>query len=208
MDFLIGKLLIIPGILVGFAFHEFAHAKTADLLGDNTPRRQGRVTIDPAAHVDILGFLMLLIAGFGWGKPVPINENNFKKPVRDGMLVAAAGPLTNLLLAILFILLIKLIISFQLSIFLSGIGNIIFEIIQYAVWINIVLMIFNLLPIPPLDGYHIFSGIFDFRGKGIHYQIYEKGPIILLILIVTRATRYIVLPPIEFVYNGLIRLFF
>lgn len=208
MDFLINKLLIIPGILIGFALHEFAHAKVADILGDDTPRRYGRVTIDPAAHIDILGFLMLLVAGFGWGKPVPVNENNFKKPVRDGMLVSAAGPITNLFVAAAFLLVIKIIIQFQFSFIYTEIGGIIFNILDYAVWMNIVLLVFNLLPIPPLDGYHILSGIFDFRGKGFHYQLYEKGQIILLILIVTRATRYIVLPPIEFIYNGLMNLFF
>ncbi len=206
MEYFIGKLLIIPGILVGFALHEFAHAKVADMLGDNTPRLQGRVTIDPAAHIDVLGFLMLLIAGFGWGKPVPINENNFKKPVKGSMLVSVAGPVTNFFVAIVFILIIKLMIMVNIGFLYSDIGNIVYQIMDYAVWINIVLMIFNLLPIPPLDGYHILSGLFDFRGKGIHYQIYEKGPIILLVLIITRATRYIMLPPIMFIYNGLTNL--
>ncbi len=206
MEFLIGKLLIIPGILLGFALHEFAHAKVADMLGDDTPRRQGRVTIDPAAHIDVLGFLMLLVAGFGWGKPVPINEDNFKKPVKGSMLVSVAGPATNLLVAIILILIIKVIVMLNIGFLFSDIGNILYQIIDSAVWINIVLMVFNLLPIPPLDGFHILSGLFDFRGKGIHYQIYEKGPIILLILIITRATRYIVVPPILFIYNLLISL--
>ena len=208
MDFFIERLLIIPGILVGFAFHEFAHAKVADMLGDDTPRRLRRVTLDPAAHIDILGFIMLIIAGFGWGKPVPINENNFKKPVRDSMLVSAAGPLTNLVVAALFLLIIKVLGYSQWVFLYSRIGGIVVDILYYAVWINIVLMVFNLLPIPPLDGYHILSGIFDFRGKGIHYRIYEKGPIILLLLIVTRATSYIMLPPIRFIYNGLMNIFF
>ena len=208
MEYFIGKLLIIPGILVGFALHEFAHAKVADMLGDDTPRRSGRVTVDPAAHIDVLGFLMLLIAGFGWGKPVPINENNFKKPVKGSMLVSVAGPLTNLVVAFILVLIIKIIVMVNIQFLYSDIGSIIYQILDYAVWINIVLMIFNLLPIPPLDGFHIASGLFDFRGKGIHYQIYEKGPIILLILIVTRATRFIDIPPISFIYNGLMNLFF
>lgn len=208
MDYFIDKLLIIPGILVGFAFHEFAHAKTADLLGDDTAKRMGRVTIDPAAHIDVLGFLMLLVAGFGWGKPVPVNENNFKKPGRDNMLVSFAGPFMNLIVAIVFLLILKVMLTFQFAFLFTEVGGIIIDILYYAVWINIVLMIFNLIPIPPLDGYHILSGLLDFRGKGFHYQFYEKGRIILLILIITRATRYILLPPVNFIYDGLFRLIF
>ena len=129
MDFFIERLLIIPGILVGFAFHEFAHAKVADMLGDDTPRRLRRVTLDPAAHIDILGFIMLIIAGFGWGKPVPINENNFKKPVRDSMLVSAAGPLTNLVVAALFLLIIKVLGYSQWVFLYSRIGGIVIDIL-------------------------------------------------------------------------------
>ncbi|MCG8484802.1 MAG: site-2 protease family protein [Clostridia bacterium] len=208
MDFLINKLLIIPGILVGFAFHEFAHAKTAELLGDDTARRLGRVTVDPAAHIDVLGFLMLLVAGFGWGKPVPVNENNFKKPGRDNMLVSFAGPFMNLIVAAVFLLVIKIMLIFQFGFLYTQVGQIILDILDYAVWINLVLMVFNLIPVPPLDGYHILSGLLDFRGKGFHYQLYDKGRIILLILIVTRATRYILLPPVNFIYNGLVQIFF
>lgn len=208
MDYFIDKLLIIPGILVGFAFHEFAHAKVADMLGDDTARRQGRVTIDPAAHIDVLGFIMLLIAGFGWGKPVPVNEDNFKNPRRDNMLVSFAGPFTNLIVAVAFVGIIKLIVVFNITFFGTEIGKIIMTTFHYAVFINIVLMVFNLIPVPPLDGYHILSGLIDLRGKGLHYQLYDKGPIILLILIITRATSYILLPPVEFIRNGLYQIFF
>lgn len=208
MDYFIDKLFIIPGILVGFAFHEFAHAKTAELLGDDTAKRLGRVTLDPAAHIDVLGFLMILIAGFGWGKPVPVNENNFKKPGRDNMLVSFAGPFMNLIVAIVFLLIYKAMLILQFDFLSTYLGSIILRIIDVGVLMNLVLMVFNLIPVPPLDGFHILSGLFDFRGKGIHYKWYEKGRIILLILILTRATRYILLPPVYFLYDGLRQIFF
>ena len=109
MDWVMQKVYILPGILVGLSFHEFAHAWVAKKLGDDTAERQGRVTINPAAHLDIVGFVSLLILGFGWGIPVPVDERNFKHPRRDNILVSLAGVTMNLLIAVIFTVILKII---------------------------------------------------------------------------------------------------
>lgn len=106
---IIYKIMMIPGILLGFVFHEYAHAIMADRLGDPTPRQQGRITLDPRAHIDWIGFFMIILVGFGWAKPVMTNTRYYKKPRRDDILVSIAGPFMNLIIAIVFLLLIKLI---------------------------------------------------------------------------------------------------
>lgn len=205
---IMNTLMVIPGIIIGLSFHEFGHAKTADMLGDPTPRSMGRVTLDPVAHLDILGFIMLLIAGFGWGKPVVVNPNNYNHPRRDEFLVSLAGPVMNLLVAIMFLVILKVIDVFQIPFFNTQIGLIITKIIDSGVWINVVLMVFNLIPVPPLDGFNIFTEIFNLRGKGIYYQLYDKGQFILLILIITNLSSKILGPPVFFIYTQLLGLFF
>ncbi|HUZ17617.1 MAG TPA: site-2 protease family protein, partial [Spirochaetia bacterium] len=152
-------VLLIPAVLVGFTFHEFAHAFTAVKLGDRTPIEQGRYTLNPIAHISIFGFLLILLVGFGWAKPVQFNRSNFKHPRRDEVLVALAGPLTNLLLAIFFVLVLKLAVTLFPSITTDAAnGYLIERFLVSFVWINLVLFIFNLLPVPPLDGSHLVLG--------------------------------------------------
>jgi len=146
-------------LLVAFTFHELAHAVTADRLGDPTPRRQGRITLNPIAHLDPFGTIMLLISGFGWAKPVQVNPGNLKGDPRTSMaIVAAAGPLSNIVMAIIFALPIRLgLVGFQFgaSGLLPSLEALFFE----FVWINLILAFFNIIPIPPLDGYRILTGI-------------------------------------------------
>ncbi len=152
MNYLLTKLLILPGILLGISIHEFSHGYAAVLMGDDTPIKQGRMTLNPIKHIDPLGFLCLLLFGFGWAKPVMINRRNFKDPRRDDALVALAGPAANLLVAFLFVGLMKLtdmFVPYTLT------TQILWEILRSTVSINLVLMAFNLIPIPPLDGHHI-----------------------------------------------------
>ena len=131
---LLTLLLSIPGILIAITFHEFAHAFVADKLGDDTPRRQGRLSLNPLAHLDIYGTFLMIVAGFGWGKPVQINPNNFRRTItikKGEALVSIAGPAMNLILAIVFSIIYGLIIKFGgLTFILSSTGSIISEIIQ------------------------------------------------------------------------------
>lgn len=204
---LVKTLYILPGVLLGFSLHEFAHAQTAVWLGDDTPKLQGRLSISPLVHIDIIGFLMIILAGFGWAKPVEINPYNFKKPKRDDILVSIAGPLANLFIAIFFLLLMK--ILYHAPNFLPySLYETIMNIFDYTVWINIVLFVFNLIPIPPLDGSHILFDILDLKDKPFYYEFYDKGRILLFILIITDLIDKIIGPPIHMIYLALENLFF
>lgn len=207
MDFL-KTLYILPGILLGFSLHEFAHAQTAVWLGDDTPKYQGRLSVSPLVHIDIIGFLMIIFAGFGWAKPVEINPDNFKNKKRDGILVSLAGPLMNLIIALFFLVLMKILYYIPESILNNYLYEIIINIFNYTVWINVVLFVFNLLPIPPLDGSHIFFGLFELKEKGFYHGFYEKGRFLLPLLIITDLIDKIISPPIIMIYNSLVGFFF
>ncbi|ADY57188.1 peptidase M50 [Syntrophobotulus glycolicus DSM 8271] len=201
-------IYLLPGILIGFSLHEFAHAQTAIWLGDDTPRAQGRNTVNPLAHIDLIGFIMILLAGFGWARPVQINPNRFRNKVRDDMIVSLAGPLMNILVAVLFLILMKA-STFMPSGFLAqDTYDIVINIFQYAVKINIVLCVFNLLPVPPLDGSHVLFGLLGLSGSALYHQISRIGTYILLLLILTGILNQIIGPPITFLYHFLTGIFF
>ena len=162
-------IVIIPALLVAITIHEFAHAAMADRLGDPTPRLMGRLTLNPLAHLDPIGTLMLLIFHFGWGKPVPIDPFNLRNPRRDLALISLAGPASNLILAVLLSILIRLI---------GPIG-----LIRPIISLNIILAIFNLLPIYPLDGFKIISGILPPEQACQWEELQSFGPLILFLLI-------------------------
>jgi len=143
-------LFVITALVICISLHEFAHAYIADKLGDNTPRLLGRVTLNPLAHLDPLGTLLLIVAGFGWGKPVPFNPINLKHPKRDSALIAFAGPLINLILWISA--------HYVLKYKNLGRKQAIFFLLTKEV--NKWLFIFNMLPIPPLDGSKVWFGLF------------------------------------------------
>lgn len=153
--FLYTMLLALPGIIIGLSLHEFAHAYVSYKLGDPTPMVQGRVTISPFAHIDPIGFLLLMLFGFGYGKPVEINPNNYKNPRRDEIFVALAGVITNFFVAVLFAFVYFLLARFNVISLYSTISTILINII----FINVHLMVFNLLPIPPLDGYKVVRNL-------------------------------------------------
>jgi len=208
MDWFMDKLFLLPAILIGLSFHEFAHAFAADRLGDKTPRLQGRVTINPIAHVDPFGILALFFIGFGWGKPVMVDQRNFKHTRRDGLIVDLAGVAMNLVLAIAFAGVLKLLDTFQFDWLSTYMGTVVIEIIYQIIWINVVLMIFNLLPIPPLDGFGIVTEVFNLREKEWYYQIYDKGFMILLLLIVFNVTDKVLVPAVNFVFGTVMNIFF
>ncbi|HWQ79948.1 MAG TPA: site-2 protease family protein [Anaerovoracaceae bacterium] len=208
MDWLMDKLIILPAILIGLAFHEFAHAFAADRLGDRTPRMQGRVTLNPAAHIDPFGLLALFFIGFGWGKPVMVDERNFKHSRRDGLIVDLAGVTMNLFLAIAFTGILRLLAAYQYDFLNTSLGSILIEMLFAVISINIVLMIFNLLPVPPLDGFGIVTEIFNLREKEWYYQVYNNGFMILLLLIVFNVTGKVLGPAVDFVFDAVMGIFF
>ena len=190
---IITKLLMLPGIILGLSLHEFAHAWMSDRLGDPTPRRQGRLTINPIAHIDPLGFVALLLVGFGWGKPVMIDPSYYKNRRRDEFLVAIASVTMNLILAVILSFPAKALMNMYYSSGSALIENI-FYIVYYAVSINVCLMVFNLIPCPPLDGWNIVTQIFRLDRYRWWYKVYQYGQWILLILIFANVTDIILMP--------------
>ncbi|MFA4885404.1 MAG: site-2 protease family protein [Desulfotomaculaceae bacterium] len=175
--------LMLPAIVLGLTFHEYAHGLVAYRLGDNTARDYGRLTLNPVAHVDPVGLILLFLAGFGWAKPVPVNPYNLKGDVKRGMLlVSLAGPAMNLLLAIAAAVIWGALAGLKLPYF-----N---DIMRYIIQINVVLAIFNLIPVPPLDGSKILAGILPGQQKWL-YQLETYGVIILILLVFTGAIGFI-----------------
>ena len=175
-------------LLIAAPFHEFAHGYAADRLGDPTPRRAGRLTLNPLAHLDPLGTILLVLTGFGWAKPVPIDPGNFPDWRRGLITVAAAGPIANVVLAILFGL------PFKLG--LVAVGSPLARPLFVIVFINAVLAVFNLIPVPPLDGSKIMIGLLPGQ-LGIAYaRLQAYGVLILIGLISFRITDLLVLPPL------------
>ena len=164
-------------LIFSLCFHEFSHAICAYFLGDDTAYKQNRVNINPLYHLDPLGTIMILFVGFGWAKPVPVNPYNLKNHQSDMMKIAFAGPAANLLVAFLTLLFI------QLFPFASIYKNIVIPLYQ----INILLAVFNLLPITPLDGSQIFNPIIMKYNKSLAYQLIKNGPMILFGIIIFNA---------------------
>jgi Zn-dependent protease len=177
-------IALIPAMLIGLAFHEFAHAWVADYLGDPTPRSQGRLTINPLAHLDIFGTLMILLYRFGWAKPVLINPNNFRgNPLRARMFVSLAGPVMNLIIAFLGMLIWGISENFlQNSLWWPHL----YLVLRSIVSLNIGLGIFNLIPIPPLDGFAILGGILP---RNLAEKLWALEPYGILILMVFLFTN-------------------
>lgn len=191
-------LFIAVALVICISIHEFAHAYVADKLGDSTPRMLGRVTLNPKAHLDPIGTLLLIVAGFGWGKPVPFNPYNLKHPKRDSALIALAGPASNFLLAIMLSLMLRgLEFYAPAQLFMSLVQPFLFLTILY----NLVLGIFNLIPIHPLDGFRIVNGLLP---DDLSYQWLQMAPYgiyILLLLIITNTTDKLINPVIGFAAN-------
>lgn len=185
---LIQMLYMLIPIILALSVHEFAHAFIADKMGDPTARISGRMTMDPTRHLDPLGFIALLFFGFGWAKPVPINTANFSSRKKGTILVSLAGPLSNLILAAVFSLLYK---------FVAPIINneVLYYILQYGVVINISLMVFNLIPIPPLDGSKILASLLPYEYEEKFYR-YEHYLYLLLILLLVTGMIGIILSPL------------
>lgn len=190
------KILTLPGIILGLSLHEFAHAWMSNKLGDPTPKRQGRLTINPMAHVDVVGFVALLLVGFGWGRPVQIDPGYYKNRRRDEFLVAIAGVVMNLIIAFVLSFPAKALMNMYYSTGSSLVENS-FYIVYYAISINLCLMVFNLIPCPPLDGWNIVTQLFKLDRYSWWYRVYQYGQWILLILIFANITDLILMPGVS-----------
>jgi len=193
-DWMYNKAVILPAIIIGLTFHEAAHGYASHFLGDPTPKYQGRLTLNPLRHMDPVGFICLMFAGFGWGVPVQIDPRYYKHRRRDELIVGLAGVTTNFVIAFAFSFLAKYMADNMTWEFYEGIGGILFDIVIYMVGINIVLMIFNLLPVPPLDGFGVLTQIFKLDRYDWYWPLYSKGSFILMIMIIFDITDLIIDP--------------
>ena len=202
---LLNMILSIPAILVAFTVHEYAHAKVADMLGDKTPRFQGRLTLNPIAHIDPIGFIFLLIAHFGWAKPVQTNPSAFKNYYKDDLKVSIAGPLANLFTAFIFAFVyyfvVVLLINFGVN---DNLINVINGILGSVVAINAMLFILNLLPIPGFDGFHVLRDLFPKKFYAISDAMYRYQMIIFAVLVFTGILGFIVQRPAGIITNSFI----
>lgn len=201
----INKLLFLPGIIIGITFHEAAHGYVSHWLGDPTPKNQGRLSLNPLAHIDPMGFIALLLVGFGWGKPVMIDPRYYKNPKRDELLVSLAGVTTNLIIAIIFAVIQILLIEAGIAYSLGSTWNMLNLMIQYVVFVNLVLMCFNLLPIPPLDGFSVITQLFDLRRYDWYYKLYSNGFFILMALVFIGALDGFLDKSVSFFYCNIMR---
>ncbi|WAG60312.1 site-2 protease family protein [Clostridium estertheticum] len=199
------KILMIPAILIAFTFHEYAHAIVADRLGDKTPRFQGRLTLNPIAHIDPIGFILIILTGFGWAKPVETNPSSYKNYYRDDLKISFAGPFANLIIGFIFAILTVLFWKF--SPVQGTVFTIIIEILKITVSINCMLFFLNLVPVPGFDGYHIIRDLFPkfFYNMSDTFTRYQFLIFMVLILPILPGSQsvftYIVQVPANWVYN-------
>lgn len=205
---LVRVLKILPGIILGLTVHEYCHALVAHMCGDSTSKDQGRVTLNPLKHIDPLGFIMLIIAGFGWAKPVQFNEQNLRNPKRDIIKIALAGPLSNAVIAMVLSIVFSM-LSSTLPTYVTPTMQIISDVFLYAIYINWALFIFNLIPLPPLDGSHLLLSLFR-KFPDIYSALYRYGSFLLFGLIiasmVTKINFLPITPAIRFLGDGFLTL--
>lgn len=185
---LTGLIAGLPGLVIALVIHEYAHAKAADVMGDFTPRMTGRLTLNPMAHIDPIGLIMLLVVRFGWAKPVMINARNFRNWRQGELLVALAGPMANLLVA--FISLLAMAVLFKLGMFSEGVRLV----LSMMVLFNINFAIFNMLPLPPLDGSKVLMVMLPGRLAYKLMSLERYSFIILIFLMMTPFLTMILIP--------------
>jgi Zn-dependent protease len=180
LDYYILRLFV---VLLALTIHEFAHAYSAYRLGDHTARLQGRLTLNPIAHLDPLGTLCIMFAPIGWARPVPVNPLNFRRPGRDDIIVAVAGPVSNLIQAFCFALLMRGVRSMDPSLISGDFGDTVKSLLFLGVLVNVALACFNMLPIFPLDGHHVVREMLPYEQREMYMSHYQYGPFIILGLV-------------------------
>ncbi|MBS5937066.1 site-2 protease family protein [Clostridium sp.] len=199
LDFIESTLLSVPAVLIAFIVQGYGKALVADRLGDKTPRFQGRLSLNPTAHIDPIGFLLILICGFGWTKPVETNPSAYKRGYKDSIKVALAGPIANLITAFVFAFVSVIWVNTAYIIFPSVIVRLFIKIFYLVCAININLFIFNLIPIPGLAGFEIFKAVspknfYKYAGKLYEYQM-------IILLGVVLLAQYILSIPSGLIYK-------
>ncbi|MGE8204961.1 site-2 protease family protein [Heyndrickxia sp. NPDC080065] len=194
---------VVITLLIAFTVHEFAHAYTAYKFGDNTAKDQGRLTLNPIQHLDPFGTILILIAGFGWARPVPVNRYHFKNPRAAGILVSIMGPLSNLLMAF---------IGYGIFYFLISSGawtnsSFVIDFLKVFIQLNLTLFVFNLFPLPPLDGYRILEDLVSPSVRAKMTQFEQYSILVFLIILVTPLDRYTISPIMEWVRDFCINSF-
>lgn len=199
-DGLLILLITLPAILIATTFHEFAHAFVADKLGDSTPRNQGRLTLNPLKHIDPIGFALLIVAGFGWGKPVQVNPRYFNRKIsmtKAEAIVAFAGPLMNFLLAIISTIIMACLLKFDVLVNLpTRIIWVILVFLLELILINVGLGLFNLVPLPPLDGFKILNHFLPYNAKEWMARNEQIMYIVFLVIWITGLASVIISPAI------------
>lgn len=201
-QFITELIILAPPLLLALTFHEFAHGYVAYRLGDPTAQNAGRLTLNPLKHLDPLGTIAFFFIKFGWAKPVPVNPNYFRNPKKDMLWVALAGPATNLALAMISAIMTKAIWFLAANLPYSTTAEAILvplnAMLVASVWINLVLCIFNFLPIPPLDGSRILMGLLPNKAAMSYIKIERYGFIIILVLAFSGLLSKVIMPIISF----------
>jgi Zn-dependent protease len=205
--FLRSLILKVPALLLAVTVHEVAHGLVADRLGDPTARLRGRLTLNPLPHIDPLGAITFVLVGFGWAKPVPVDARNFRHPVRDMVWVAAAGPASNFVLAFLGL------VAFVVARRADGgplVSGLLAGALLFVYRFNLALAIFNLIPLPPLDGGHFLPYLLPRRARPLLRALERYGPLLLVVVLLSGATHVVLDPAFYWVnrlYLALLRIF-
>lgn len=200
-------LYSLPAVIVALTCHEFMHAAAAHRLGDNTAADQGRLSLNPLRHLDPVGFVFILVAGFGWARPVVFDRRYLRHPRRDEALIALAGPSANLLLGVLSAFLLKAVLVLFPGVNAGPAGQIVMNLLLYGIFINFGLFVFNLIPFPPLDGSHVLLSWLNLD-PGLEASLYRFGMPALFLIILAENFLKIDILPIGVVVKAMIRVLF
>lgn len=204
MNSILNMILMIPGMLIAFTFHEYAHALVADKMGDKTPRFQGRLTLNPIAHIDPIGFIAVLIFSFGWAKPVQTNPSAYKNYYKDDLKVSLAGPVANFIVAIAAALILAVYVRFIYGILPTALAGVLYSMILLTIVVNVNIGLFNLIPIPGLDGFSLLRDLKPNTFYRYEEKFYQYQMLIMLALIFVGGK--IIHIPAQLIINALLKI--